>query len=101
MSKEEFTWPWQYNFPPFFTLQPNTETRRKQLEAWCQFILSYCQEHKQTNLDTVALMDPKCELFNNRKIHRQANPEMINIILDELHKRGCLEWNDKYESLFH
>ncbi|KAL1416444.1 hypothetical protein MTO96_000725 [Rhipicephalus appendiculatus] len=29
----DFEWPWQYGFPPFFTLQPTLATREKQLEA--------------------------------------------------------------------
>jgi hypothetical protein len=36
-------WPWQYSFPPFFTLQPHAPTREKQLEAWKHLVLSYCQ----------------------------------------------------------
>jgi len=29
-----FEWPWQYNFPPFFTLQNHQETREKQIDQW-------------------------------------------------------------------
>ena len=59
-------WPWQYSFPPFFTiqvsnhvlinlilslipddcsslLQPHSATRAKQLEAWRHLVLNYCQ----------------------------------------------------------
>ena len=36
-------WPWQYSFPPFFTLQPHAPTREKQLEEWKHLVLSYCQ----------------------------------------------------------
>ncbi len=39
-ASEEFAWPWQFSFPPFFTLQPNEDTRRKQTDAWCQHVLA-------------------------------------------------------------
>ncbi|VDM03929.1 unnamed protein product [Schistocephalus solidus] len=95
MSTEPFAWPWQYDFPPFFTLQPNAETRRKQMDTWCQLVLAYCQNKKQTSIDITSITDPKCELFHNAKIGRKANPLMVTAILDELHNRGNLEWLDK------
>ena len=36
-SASEF--PWQHSFPPFYTLQPHQETRRKQLDAWRSIVL--------------------------------------------------------------
>ena len=36
-------WPWQYSFPPFFTLQPHAPTREKQIQAWKYLVISYCQ----------------------------------------------------------
>ena len=65
-------WPWQYSFPPFFTiqvsihvliltytshnpwqwrswpLQPHSATRAKQLEAWRHLVLNYCQVDNPT-----------------------------------------------------
>uniref|UniRef100_A0A8C9LEC6 Vacuolar protein-sorting-associated protein 25 n=1 Tax=Pavo cristatus TaxID=9049 RepID=A0A8C9LEC6_PAVCR len=41
-----FAWPWQYSFPPFFTLQPNGETRQKQLAAWCALALAYSRRQR-------------------------------------------------------
>ena len=95
-ANEEFSWPWQYNFPPFFTLQPNKETRRKQMDAWCQLVLGYFLSKKQTSVDISSLMTPQCELFNNPKINRKASPQLVQAIFDELHKRGNLEWNDRF-----
>ena len=37
MASSEF--PWQHSFPPFYTLQPHQETKRKQLEAWRSIVL--------------------------------------------------------------
>ena len=46
-------WPWQYNFPPFFTLQPNEDTKNKQIDAWCDLILKYGREKRIFQLDLV------------------------------------------------
>uniref|UniRef100_A0A3Q0RER3 Vacuolar protein-sorting-associated protein 25 n=1 Tax=Amphilophus citrinellus TaxID=61819 RepID=A0A3Q0RER3_AMPCI len=63
-----FEWPWQYNFPPFFTLQPNVDTRQKQLAAWCSLALSYCRHHKLYTLDVMEAQESP--MFNNKKIER-------------------------------
>ena len=34
LKMSHFEWPWQYNFPPFFTLQKHQETREKQIDQW-------------------------------------------------------------------
>lgn len=73
----EIQWPWQYSFPPFFTLawclnnfilfaifnhsfsygvsmfrlQPNVETRKKQLDAWRTLLLDYCRAQKICVID--------------------------------------------------
>lgn len=94
-ATEQFSWPWQFDFPPFFTLQPNEETRRKQMDAWCQLVLSYFQSKKQINLDVSSLTTAHKDLFSNPKINRKANSQLIQAILDELHRRGNLEWNDR------
>lgn len=94
-ASEEFCWPWQHDFPPFFTLQPNEETRRKQMDAWCQLVLSYFQSKKQLSVDVSTLMASQCELFSNPKINRKANSQLIQAIFDELHRRGNLEWQDR------
>lgn len=62
-----FQWPWQYEFPPFFTVQPNTDTRSKQLDAWCDLVLSYHRATKSYLLDiNEAQSSP---LFYNSKIN--------------------------------
>ena len=62
-----FQWPWQYDFPPFFTVQPNTDTRRKQLDAWCDLVLAYHRSTKTYLLDTNEAQSSP--LFNNSKIN--------------------------------
>ncbi|XP_050419406.1 vacuolar protein-sorting-associated protein 25 [Patella vulgata] len=89
----DFEWPWQYKFPPFFTIQPNLETRKKQLEAWCSLILSYHRHTKSYSLNiTEAQSSP---LFYNKSLSRKLHVDGIYTILDELNKRGHIEWKDK------
>ncbi|EDM06104.1 rCG34029, isoform CRA_c [Rattus norvegicus] len=75
-----FEWPWQYRFPPFFTLQPNVDTRQKQLAAWCSLVLSFCRLHKQSSMTVMEAQESP--LFNNVKLQRN------------------LEWLDKNKSSF-
>ncbi|CAK5075294.1 unnamed protein product [Meloidogyne enterolobii] len=62
-----FQWPWQYDFPPFFTLQPNLQTRDKQLKSWSRLVLDYCQFNKiySANFEEIS----NSELFNNRRLN--------------------------------
>ncbi len=64
-----FEWPWQYEFPPFFTLQPNSDTRSKQLEAWCGLILAYYRASKTYVMDLTEVSQSS-PLFCNSKINR-------------------------------
>ncbi|XP_075767608.1 vacuolar protein-sorting-associated protein 25 isoform X1 [Pelodiscus sinensis] len=93
-----FEWPWQYRFPPFFTLQPNVDTRQKQMTAWCSLVLSYCRLNK---LYTMTVLEAQeSPLFNNRKLQRKLPMESIQVVLEELRKKGNLEWLDKNKSTF-
>ncbi|XP_051014638.1 vacuolar protein-sorting-associated protein 25 isoform X2 [Acomys russatus] len=93
-----FEWPWQYRFPPFFTLQPNVDTRQKQLAAWCSLVLSFCRLHKQPSMTVMEAQESP--LFNNVKLQRKLPVESIQIVLEELRKKGNLEWLDKNKSSF-
>uniref|UniRef100_A0A8D0GLR5 Vacuolar protein-sorting-associated protein 25 n=1 Tax=Sphenodon punctatus TaxID=8508 RepID=A0A8D0GLR5_SPHPU len=93
-----FEWPWQYRFPPFFTLQPNVDTRQKQLTAWCSLVLLYCRLNK---LYTMTVMEAQeSPLFHNQKLQRKLPLESIQVVLEELRKKGNLEWLDKNKSSF-
>lgn len=65
-------WPWQYSFPPFFTIQPNSDTRQKQLEAWCELVLDYYKSQKSYILDINEAYDKP--LFFNQEIKREFFP---------------------------
>ncbi|XP_052575747.1 vacuolar protein-sorting-associated protein 25-like [Peromyscus californicus insignis] len=93
-----FQWLWEYCFPPFFTLQPNVDTRQKQLAAWCSPVLSFCHLHKQSSMTVMEVQESP--LFNNIKLQRKLLVESIQIVLEELRKKGNLEWLDKNESSF-
>lgn len=47
-------------------LQPNVDTRQKQLAAWCSLTLSYCRHRKLYTLDVLETQESP--LFNNKKI---------------------------------
>jgi len=86
-------WPWQYSFPPFFTIQPHSATRAKQLEAWRHLVLNYCQVHTISVLDLADAGD--LPLFHNASISRRLPAEAILIVLEDLAQNGNLEWTDK------
>jgi len=84
MSGDTFEWPWQYNFPPFFTIQPNLDTRAKQIDGWRNLLLSYYKHHKLYRLDiTEAQSDV---LFSNSTINRKLPVEGILLVLSSLEK---------------
>lgn len=90
---EEFQWPWQYSFPPFFTLQPNLDTRQKQLDAWSSLVLSFHRHYHLYSLDVAEIQIS--ELFQNKAISRKLNLDAIYLVLEELRKKGHIEWKDK------
>nr|QBH73035.1 hypothetical protein [Aphelinus abdominalis] len=89
----EIDWPWQYSFPPFFTLQPHAETRAKQIAAWKSLVLDYFRATKQVILDIREVHTSP--LFNNASIDRKLSTEVVSIILEELAKSGNATSLDK------
>jgi ESCRT-II complex subunit VPS25 len=83
---------WQYDFPPFFTMQPNEKTRFKQVDTWCDLVLDYCKQNRIFELDVVEAQNT--ELFSNKKIDRKLNIEFICLVIDELRKLHKAEWID-------
>ncbi|XP_065051836.1 vacuolar protein-sorting-associated protein 25-like [Rhopilema esculentum] len=92
MMESGFEWPWQYSFPPFFTIQPNTDTRTKQLEDWCSLLLQYCKYHSIYKIDIGDAQSSS--LFWNKAINRRLQTEGINSIMERLKDQGNLEWED-------
>lgn len=88
-----FEWPWQYSFPPFFTLQPNADVRRTQLDAWCALVVSWGRNNNVSQIDVTEASS--LPVFKNPSISRSLPADSIMVVLEELAKRGNLEWMDK------
>lgn len=71
------------DFPPFYTLQPNLETRSKQLSIWKDYILDFSRSNRKFTLDY--------DIFSNPSINRNCNSEFINMIIQELIKSGKIK----------
>ncbi|XP_063991069.1 vacuolar protein-sorting-associated protein 25 [Diachasmimorpha longicaudata] len=89
----EIEWPWQYSFPPFFTLQPHDETKEKQLSAWTSLVLDYYKATKQSVLDVREIHSTR--LFNNSEIKRKLSVDAVQLILENLSKSGNASPLDK------
>jgi ESCRT-II complex subunit VPS25 len=73
-----------HSFPPFFTLQPNENTRQKQLLLWVEMIKEFCQTTKTYHLTQ------NHEIFANKQIDRKVTRELLEHIVDSTQS---LEWN--------
>ena len=69
-----------------FRLQPNLETRKKQIDAWCSLVLTYHRHHRIYTLDVVEAQDGP--LFHNKDISRKLPLDTIYVVLEELRKKG-------------
>lgn len=81
---------WQYSFPPFFTIQPNDETRRLQMDAWCAIIMDHCRKNKIYDLNISESLGQAP--FRNDEINRSLTEESLHTILEEIVNRGRAEW---------
>ncbi|XP_059480146.1 vacuolar protein-sorting-associated protein 25 [Neocloeon triangulifer] len=93
MTGSGMEWPWQYDFPPFFTIQPHSETRAKQLLAWRSLVLDYFKQTKESVLDVREVQNTP--LFFNSKINRKLPQEGVMMILADLQTTGNAEPLDK------
>lgn len=77
----DFPFPPHYSFPPFFTIQPNPQTRTSQFQSWSNLIQTYCRQNKLfiLSLNTETLSSP---LFNNSALKRRLSSEDARTILD-------------------
>lgn len=94
----DYDFPWEYNFPPFFTIQPNADTRNAQMQAWRSLVVGYCTSKKIYSMEvTDALNHP---LFQNKQLGRGLSQEGLHEVLTDLQKHGHLEWADKRKTKF-
>ncbi|CAI1521709.1 hypothetical protein SEUBUCD646_0J02930 [Saccharomyces eubayanus] len=97
-----------YSFPPLYTRQPNSLTRRQQLSTWIDIISQYCKSKKiwYMSADGTVIDDDRSEngktdnedskkvgknLFNNEEIQRSVSQVFIDEIWSQMVKEGkCL-----------
>ncbi|KAK3669513.1 hypothetical protein LTR78_010614 [Recurvomyces mirabilis] len=91
-TNNSFPFPTYTTFPPFYTLQPNLQTRARQLELWSTLITTYSAHH---HLFRLTLSTLPADLFSNPAIHRSLKPSDIRLVLDHLSKHESgprVEW---------
>ncbi len=95
------------------SLQPNLDTRRKQLDAWCSLVLDYCRLKKVCTFDVNDAS--KFPPFSNAKINRmsfvdwyrliffylgQLDSNFIQVLLEELRSRGRIIMETSYRFFY-
>lgn len=75
-----------FNTITVFRLQPALLTREKQLEAWSDLVLDYCQFHK---IYTLVISDiSNTELFCNSTLNRRLSSEGVRAVFDFLEQKS-------------
>jgi ESCRT-II complex subunit VPS25 len=118
MAAENFVFPREYSFPPFFTRQTNLTTHHAQLTKWSALILSYCAHHRLFKISlseaagsaaapassSTALALSQLggqqeqqkveveELFHNRRLNRRLSHADIKEVVDFMRKDGRAEY---------
>jgi len=71
-------------WPPFYTLQPNSDTKKQQLELWSQVILEYARKHKMYN----ATPEDFSEITQRPQINRALNEEFKETLFEFMGNQG-------------
>lgn len=93
-SSGQFAFPPIHSFPPFYTLQPNPQSRAQQLVQWRKLILDYCRQHRIFTLAVSGQDDTHKALFGNTQIQRSLTPESIRQVLADLVAHKQAQWQD-------
>ncbi|KAL4977519.1 ESCRT-II complex subunit-domain-containing protein [Aspergillus desertorum] len=81
---QPFHFPPNYSFPPFFSLQPNANTRAVQLQRWSSLIQSWCRHHRIYKISLVeAIGSP---LFRNTTLKKCLGLSDARTVLDWMAK---------------
>ncbi|KAL2865489.1 ESCRT-II subunit protein VPS25 [Aspergillus lucknowensis] len=83
-SSTSFPFPRRYAFPPFFTLQPNSNTRAVQLQRWSNLIQSWCRHHRIYKISLVEAIESP--LFRNAELRKQLSLSDARTVLDWMSK---------------
>ncbi|KAG5992383.1 hypothetical protein E4U52_002844 [Claviceps spartinae] len=89
-SPPPFSFPREYNFPAFFTPQPNLTTLHAQQSKWASLILSYTRHHRifKLSLSTAS----ETELFHNARLDRRLSTKDIQAVIELMRKDGRAEY---------
>lgn len=68
---DPFAFPPTYNFPPFFTPQPNRSTRSAQLQKWSALIQAWCRHHRTFRLSLIEAVESP--LFHNAALRKRLS----------------------------
>jgi ESCRT-II complex subunit VPS25 len=85
-----FKFPGVYDFPPFWTLQDVMETKRRQIDMWCDLIFRYTKSKNQSEFDLIPALGS--DLFRNPKINRSLDRPTAQFFLDRLVDRRNASW---------
>lgn len=79
-TTKPFPFPTNYFFPPFFSLQPNANTRTVQFQRWSSLIQSWCRHHRLYRLSLVEAVESP--LFRNNDLKKQLSLGDARTVLD-------------------
>ncbi|KAL4920237.1 ESCRT-II complex subunit-domain-containing protein [Aspergillus aurantiobrunneus] len=83
-TSNPFPFPAEYTFPPFFSLQPNADTRTVQLQRWSHLIQSWCRHHRLYKISLVEAIDSP--LFRNSQLGKWLSLRDARTVLDWMGK---------------
>jgi ESCRT-II complex subunit VPS25 len=75
-----FTFPEIYDWPVFFTLQPNAQTRQAQMRRWANLISDWCRYHRTFRLALTEAADSP--LFHNARLRKRVGVQDARTIVD-------------------
>lgn len=85
-----FPFPREYNFPPFFTRQPQATTYHAQCSKWSSLIQSYSRARKIFKLSLIDAIDG--ELFHNKALNKRLSLSDAREMVEFMRKEGRAEW---------
>ena len=86
MKKSNFTFPEHYNWPCFFTVQVNSDTRGKQLKLWQELISRYSEANKIHTWGVTELYNS--ELCCNAEADRRLSKHDFDVLMEYLISSG-------------
>ena len=93
----EFSYPSFWSYPPYFTLQPISETREKQVSSWTDLILQYCRAKKKFMISIDQedkSQEDYFEPFRNEAVDRELPVPARAVMLQRLVDEGRGQWLD-------